>query len=237
MTDRPVPTESFQRIRELLGTALGAQVGVACTGVDGDPHTLYPEERAAVARAVERRQREFAAGRAAARDAMRHIGLRPRAVPSGPDRAPVWPHGLSGSISHTRQICVAAVAPRQEVGTIGIDVEDRAAIEPELWGSICTPEELLHLHSLPEQERGHAVARLFSAKEAFYKWQYPLTGLLLDFQDVRVLLNAQGTGFVVRPVDRARWPQGVDEMAGGIALDADWVITWVCGHARAQRQN
>lgn len=233
MTDRLVHADPCHRIRELLVAALGQRVGVACTGVDGDPHTLYPEEQDAVARAVVRRQREFAAGRAAAREAMRRIGLQPCAVPSGPDRAPVWPPGLTGSISHTRQICVAVVAPTREVGTIGIDVEDGAPIDPDLWGSICTPEEQRHLHSLREQERGHVVARLFSAKESFYKWQYPLTGLLLDFQEVRVVLDALGAGFVVRPVDRARWPQGVDEMAGGIGLDAGRVVTWVCGHPRS----
>lgn len=237
MADRPVPAESFGRIRELLGMALGPRVGVACTGVDGDPQTLYPEERAAIARAVARRQREFAAGRTAARDAMRRIGWTACAVPSGTDRAPLWPAGLSGSISHTRRLCVAAVAQRHEVGTIGIDVEEQAPIDPMLWDSICTPDELRQLQRLPEEERGHGVTRLFSAKEAFYKWQYPLSGLMLDFQEVEVLLDAGGSGFVVRPVDAARWPPGLCEMTGGIVADPGWVVTWVCGHPRYREQD
>lgn len=228
-TDRPVHPETFERIRGLLETALGAHIGVACTGVDGDPQTLFPEEHAAIARAVTRRQREFAAGRAAVREAMGRIGLEPGPVPSGPDRAPVWPPGLTGSISHTRQICVAAIGWQQAVGTVGIDVEERAPIDPDLWPSICTPEEHQYLQTQPAGQRGHLVTLLFSAKEAFYKWQYPLTRVLLDFQDVTVQLNEQRTGFAVRLVNQARCLEHLSRN-GGFVEDSDCVITWVYGH-------
>lgn len=217
-------------VRESLASVLGPRIGVACSTVDGDPHSLHPEEWDLIARAVPRRQREFAAGRAAAREAMVRIGFRQCPVPSAADRAPIWPAGLVGSISHTRQICIAVVGRAEEVGGIGIDVEERLPVGPDLWHSICTPEEQTHLQSQPVEQRGDFVAQLFSAKEAFYKWQYPLARRLLDFQDVQVNLEPGGSGFSVRPVDALRWPDVLAPVTGGMFTDKKWVIAWVYGH-------
>ena len=56
----------LQSLRLQLAQALGAGVGVACTGVDGEPDLLWPAERTAILKAVPARQREYAAGRQAA---------------------------------------------------------------------------------------------------------------------------------------------------------------------------
>ena len=226
----PDQANAMGHVQASIAALLDPRLGVVCTAVDADPRNLYPEERSSIIQAIPRRQREFAAGRAAAREAMACIGVECGPVPSGPDRAPIWPLGLVGSISHTRQICIAAVGRAKEVGAIGIDVEERLPVGPDLWHSICTPEEQTYLQGQPEEQRGDIVTQLFSAKEAFYKWQFPLTRRLLDFQDVQVNLEPGGGGFSVRPVDALRWPDVLAPVTGGMFSDQKWVIAWVCGH-------
>ena len=128
---------ALQSLRSQLQQALGTDVGVACRDVDGDPQDLWPVERAAIAHAIPRRQREFAAGRSAARDAVVKLGSPASAIPCAPDRSPVWPDGIVGSITHTRQTCVAIAGRRERVFAMGIDIEEDVPLDPSLWASIC----------------------------------------------------------------------------------------------------
>src|SRR5262249_41084450 len=82
---------------------------VATNGVD-DPHPLMPGEVDAVSRAVPSRRREFALGRWCARRALGGLGIAPQSIPVGEGRAPTWPHGVVGSITHCREFVAAAVA-------------------------------------------------------------------------------------------------------------------------------
>jgi 4'-phosphopantetheinyl transferase EntD len=54
------------------------------------------------------------------------------------------------------------------------------------------PVETAWIESLSASERAAAVTLIFSAKEAFYKCQYPLVGERLEFNDVRVEAVAWG---------------------------------------------
>ena len=186
---------AFEHVQRHLAHSLGPLIGVALSDVSGDPQSLFPEERPAIAKAVLKRQQEFAAGRTAARKAMRDIGWRDMAIPCKADRSPEWPEGLTGSISHSKQACVAVVGRKAHVDSIGIDIEDQIPIDPDLWSAICTPQELAAVTKLPVATRGLTVTRIFSAKEAFYKWQYPLTGHLLDFHDVTIALDVSLSTF------------------------------------------
>lgn len=228
------PFRSLQTLRERLAERLGPGIGVACLDVAGEPHGLYPEECAAVQLAVPRRQREFAAGRQAARRAMIDIGWPPLAIPSAPDRSPVWPEGLIGSISHNDQACVAVVCPRGPWQAIGIDIEVHRPIETSLWSTICTPQEmalLTSLTSLTSALRGLAVARLFSAKEAVYKWQYPLTGRMLDFQEVQIALDATMQTFSARIAVVDPTASSAEEVNGHVLADRDHLVSWVVTRA------
>jgi 4'-phosphopantetheinyl transferase EntD len=148
---------------------VAAGVEVTWSAPSGSVAALFPQERAAVAGAVPQRQREFAAGRGCARAALARFGAHGVVLPVGPDRAPLWPAGFVGSISHSRRLCVAAVARNAAVASIGIDVEDETRLEPELWDWICTDGERRWLRRQPFEHRGRAACVLFSAKEATYK--------------------------------------------------------------------
>jgi 4'-phosphopantetheinyl transferase EntD len=174
--------------RQIAGLFDGA-VAVAVLPVTAAHPPLWPEEEAAMARAVARRRAEFTAGRAAARLAMQGLGLPPQAVPMAPDRSPVWPSGVTGSISHAAGIC-AAVLSRDVTRLLGLDIEDAAPLDPALWPLVLTPEEITALAQTPADQRGTCAKRIFGIKEAAYKAQFPLTGAVIGFQALEVLLNA-----------------------------------------------
>jgi 4'-phosphopantetheinyl transferase EntD len=150
------------------------------------PDNLFPAERACVARAVEGRVREFAAGRLCARAGIAALGLEPAPLLSRQDRAPRWPAGIVGSITHTHGYCIAAVGLEAQFEAIGLDAECTGRVDHSLRPLTMRAEEISRLEGLGEVERQQMTAVIFSAKEAFYKCQYALTRTWLGFEDVSV---------------------------------------------------
>lgn len=182
---------------------------------------LLPEEAPAVAGARAPRRREFAAGRVAAHRAMTALGAAVAPVPSGPDRAPVWPAQLAGSIAHDAESCVAVVGWACHVRSLGVDVEPRQPLEPALWETICTRGELAWLGGQPAERRGLLARLIFSAKEAAYKCQYPLTRCLFGFETLAIDLARPGGRFRARferevaPFRRGAWLAGEYRIGSG----------------------
>lgn len=140
----------------------------------------------ALPNAIERRQREFAAGRHAARTALAQLGQPQHAIPIGPDRAPVWPSGLNGSITHSATLCLAAVTTAPQL--IGIDLEPATPLEQDLWNTVLLPEERALLGQGPDAALRAKL--IFSAKEAAYKAQYARSKTLFGFETLHVTLGA-----------------------------------------------
>jgi 4'-phosphopantetheinyl transferase EntD len=153
-------------------------VGWADTRLD---YPLMPGE--GLARAAPARLREYAAGRSAARGAMILLGVTPAAILRGDDRAPIWPTGITGSITHTKTDALAAVTQTRSL--LGIDMERDGRVTADLWPTI-----------LREGEDTTQATLIFAAKEAVYKAQYPLTRALFDFH--RLHIRIDGARFYAR---------------------------------------
>jgi 4'-phosphopantetheinyl transferase EntD len=190
--------------------------------VDG----LLPEEEPAIARAVAKRRHEFVAGRVCAREAMHALGLPPAAIVPGPDRAPIWPESVIGTITHTDTWCAAAIARAGEgVRALGLDVEPDTPLRPTLVRPITIPEERAWLDAQPEAERGLLGKLVFSAKECAYKAQYPLTRCFFGFSGMRIHLDVAGGTFVA-VFEREAGEFGVgDELRGKLVVDHGYVMT------------
>jgi 4'-phosphopantetheinyl transferase EntD len=192
----------------------------------------FIEEHCAVQNAVPRRVAEFHAGRAAARAAMASLSLPPRPVPMGSDRAPVWPAGITGSITHCATACVAAVGRYSDWAGIGIDLEESTPLDPLLVAQVCTLAEQQWLGTQPATERGILAKLIFSAKESAYKAQYSVTGLLFGFDALEITVHRAESCFDARFVR----PQGVFEagtvLSGGYVHAAGLLVTGVAvGHS------
>lgn len=170
-----------------LGRRFGPGVLCGVIGIDGDPDALLPTERAAIAAAVPARRREFAAGRTCARELLARLGFAPDALLPGPERAPRWPAGAIGSISHDRRRCAVVVARAQRFVSLGIDLEPDEPLEEELWPTLFLPRELERLQHFPRLVRGRTARMLFSAKESVYKCLHPLFQAPIEFHDVEIV--------------------------------------------------
>jgi 4'-phosphopantetheinyl transferase EntD len=159
----------------------------------GDPRdsapNLFPEESNIVANAVEKRQLEFAKGRQCARAALRRMGVSDQPLLVGSHREPLWPPGVTGSITHTLGLCAAAVGWETSYAGVGIDVEQAEPLQPEIAERVATIPEMEALPSMPPLLAARLV---FSAKESFYKCQFYQTRGWLDFFDVTIALQPNG---------------------------------------------
>lgn len=189
---------------------------------------LFPDERTLIATSVPKRRAEFGTARVCARRALQRLGIAPVSLVPMNDRAPRWPQGIVGSITHTTGYCAVVVARAERFRSLGLDVEQDKVLAPEIIRMICTPREL--------QTLGARAARdaivYFAAKEAFYKCQYPLTQQFLDFQDVELTVDFEQGRFRTRVLSRfASQPACLEQTAGrfvrhsglvacGLAFDA-----------------
>jgi 4'-phosphopantetheinyl transferase EntD len=191
------------------------------------PVAMDPQEGIAVKDAVPRRVAEFHAGRAAARAAMVALGMPPRPIPMGPDRAPIWPDGLAGSISHSADACVAAVGLRDEWAGVGVDLEEATALDPLLVAEICTRSEQRWLGQQPPSERGLMAKLIFSAKEAAYKAQYPISRVVFGFDVLEITIDRDRTRFeAVFQSSQGSIPAGA-VLVGSYAHAAGLLVTGV----------
>ncbi|MEU2908600.1 4'-phosphopantetheinyl transferase family protein [Streptomyces massasporeus] len=178
-------------IEELLPTAV---VTVEAYGHEDADTPLYPEEAALVARAVEKRRREFAAVRSCARRAMEKLGVPPQPILPGERGAPRWPAGLAGSMTHCDGYCAAALVRVGDLASLGIDAEVHGPLPEGVLPSVALPAEADRLRGLAaERPDIHWDRLLFSAKESVYKAWFPLTGKWLDFMEADIELTADGT--------------------------------------------
>lgn len=171
------------------------------------------------------RQAEFAAGRRAARAAMAQLGAVPCAVPMGPDRAPRWPPGILGSISHGGGVCLSAVARIGRLAALGIDIEPDEDLPADLWDEVLSPDEAAWCHDGPAP--GRAARLIFSAKESAYKAQYPLSRQLFGFDGMAVSVTADR--LTVR-FTRAAGPFRAGDMLGGRSVRARGLILTAIWH-------
>lgn len=151
-------------------------------------------------KAAAKRKLEFLAGRLCANQAASQICLSPPLIQTGSAGEPIWPCGITGSISHSSKLACAAIA--QGAGTIhiGIDLEDIARTKDmaNLTSLILTRSEETYLPSGLE-DRNRYVLQVFCLKEALYKAIYPILQRFVGFQEVALRRNRSGRWSVTAP--------------------------------------
>ena len=152
---------------------------------------LMPDEESYVDQAIEKRIKEFTAGRSLARLLMQLLGDEPSALHPGDRRMPLWPEGLTGSITHCDTHCACALARTTHIKSVGIDMEHIGRIKDGLWRQLFTDTEQERLRTLDSETQQREATIIFSAKEAFYKLQYPITRSWLNFQDAEVEFQSE----------------------------------------------
>lgn len=141
---------------------------------------------------IERRRREYLAGRLAARDALQALGAT-QLIVGRQGAAPRWPEAVCGSISHSGGLAVAVVAHQGRWRAIGVDLE----------GLIGPSRIRVVRRVMGDSEYSQALAsadpwiwtRSWSAKEAAYKCLSAL-GIHTDLADLVPHWTGSGCGIV-----------------------------------------
>lgn len=199
----PAPDLAATLLEQLPAGVLSA---AAAVGPGVAPR--FDEEAALLGGAVPKRRDEFLTGRALAHDLLARLGCAPAPLLPGERRAPLWPDGVVGSISHGAGLCVVAVARADAVPGLGLDVEQAAPLKPKLWDRILLDEERALLADLDEDAAGRRAKLLFAAKEALYKSLAPRVTRVLGFDEARVVVDAAGRWHGEVLVDDAGVPAG-----------------------------
>jgi 4'-phosphopantetheinyl transferase EntD len=173
-------------LNALLPDLAGPDLAIAWAAIEALPGNADPLELEDIASAAPPRRREFLAGRLIARMLSDQLGLPPAPLRRADDRSPVWPADRVGSLSHCDTLCAAAIGTSHAIRSVGIDIETIGRVDPKLWPTLFTEREAGYFRSLPPERVALETTLFFSAKESFYKCQYPLTQSWVGFQDVEV---------------------------------------------------
>lgn len=143
-----------------------------------------------------KRQQEFLAGRYCAHEALVMLEAHRQKMPGdkilavGNSRAPIWPEGTVGAISHSDHLVGAIAAYGSDALGVGLDFEAIMTDERgrRLARRVCTPKEWLMVQDRAsvEQPLGWWVTLLFSAKESLYKALFPHHQEFVGFQAVDI---------------------------------------------------
>jgi 4'-phosphopantetheinyl transferase EntD len=206
---------------------LPAAIALSGGAIETARGELFAVEAAAVERVVAKRRDEFVAGRTNARRALAELGVAPVPIPIGPRRAPVWPSGITGSISHCKGYCTAIVARTHDFAGIGIDVELDEPVSDGVAARICFGDELADRAAVEGRIGMDLPKLLFSIKESVYKAYFPLAETFLEFSDVAVDLDPRENAFVAR-LTSAEPPSaaGARIFRGRFARAAGIVASW-----------
>lgn len=165
------------------------------------------------------RRREFAAGRAAARQALHGLGADQAPVLIGDRREPKWPAGTIGTITHSDGMALAAAGWRTQWSGVGLDVESLDRYFPDLLAMITTESERVGLGRMLSETPDRATVSVFAAKETLYKALFPQVGKLFGFDVAHVRPGAKPGSLTL---------ELLDDLAADVLAGTSYVVqtTW-----------
>jgi len=118
-----------------------------------------------------KRNQEYLLGRLAIKDALGSLGNVPAWIERDPlTKAPVWPKGIAGSLSHSSGLALAVVGDSPPILGLGVDLEKaNRTIDLGIERHICAQDESDDLRSLHPENHAIRLLLTFSAKESLYK--------------------------------------------------------------------
>ncbi|MGI9513198.1 MAG: 4'-phosphopantetheinyl transferase family protein [Anderseniella sp.] len=192
----------------------------------GDPSRLPSVERTAIENAEPGRAREFAAGRQAARQALARMGLDRVTVPRSPERCPIWPTGIIGSISHSHKVAGAAVTKDDRLIGLGFDLEQPTVARPsDIVAKVMTIDEIRQFGCQDQKQLGSHLALVVSCKESVYKAVNPVIGEYFDFLDIEIELDKSSRTFVARASASLRSADWINNGCGRYGSLAGQTVT------------
>lgn len=212
-----MPNILYSALRELL------PVAVACASVQVPEVARFEfqAEANSVRLAGDSRRCEFLAGRQCARAALKAIGFQPCPLPADVSGLPRWPDGALASISHSKGQCLAVAAKSSDYRLLGLDLEKTNRLSPSAIKRTVRPEEQVYVQG--GQKRASLI---FSAKEAFYKAQFPRWRRQANFHDLQLAVDEEASSLKIQWLD-PRFPEELCRLAPMIEFRFRYVEDYV----------
>jgi 4'-phosphopantetheinyl transferase EntD len=192
-----------------------------CAAIGAEPSLLSNHERALIKDWAMPRQKEFTAGRLAARGALATLGRPSQELLRDGEGLPLWPSGVVGSITHCRNMAAAAVRTVDGLETlIGLDLEKTNRLSNAASQRVLHPMEVGFAGD--DQVRASI---LFSLKEAFYKAQFPRWRTTGNFHDIALDVDLVSGGAKVCKLGGRFTPELV-ELRFRFRLVDDYVLSF-----------
>ena len=213
-TDNPLPPLFPDDVATVFSPERPA--GAALTGI----------ETGLAQKMGDKRLNEFIHGRHCARLALEAFGAKPVAIGKGDSREPLWPTGITGTISHTGAYAAAVVSSSERYAGLGLDMESAEPLEEKLFKAICRPEETA---LFDPQTAGFEAKLLFSIKEAVYKCLWPSVREFIDFKEIQVELLSHDSFRAIPhtdkyPVELAEKLEGRFLTTTELVISSAWIL-------------
>jgi len=181
-------------------------------------------------KAVKKRRAEYLASRVCVRFALSLMGIDNFVLSNDAARAPVWPVGIIGSLSHTQHRVSLLLAQATCRKLLGVDCEQLISSNTadEMQKMIIREEEkaVLQRSGLPFTS---ALTVAFSIKESLYKAIFPSLREFMDFASAEIIDCAPAASTIVLRLTRhfsTDFPAG-RLFRGHVQLQQDEVLSWV----------
>jgi 4'-phosphopantetheinyl transferase EntD len=190
---------------------------------------LNIEEQRVLLRFCEKRRVEFTAGRAIAKYLLEQIGIYDFPILRGRSGDPIWPQGVTGSISHCDDSCFVAIADTKYYKSIGVDIESIEDIPENIIDYVCTCDEINWICSMQCLKKAYPLAKMiFSAKESSFKCIFPLVNKFIEFTEVEIDMSIYDNAFSVKfvhPKNNNMSPFGRYNIRGLIFIDGKYIYS------------
>lgn len=155
-----------------------------------------PAEKALTRNSNKKRQLEFSTGRFCAHKALpKKFNKTP--ILQGTKKCPLWPAGYCGSITHSNDYACAATASRNNLQSLGIDLESMPRpISKNAYSWITNDEERTWINET--QNIDFYSKLIFSAKESIFKLIYPITKKFFSFDAVSLCKPVEANTFIAK---------------------------------------
>jgi enterobactin synthetase component D len=142
---------------------------------------------------AKKRQIEFLSARKLLQELLRQYDLSDFKLLNSEDRAPIWPDGFVGSISHSGHYVIVLLS--QDHRALGVDIEAIMSLDRanKLRDQFVSEEEM----NLCQMDTNIFTTLVFSAKESLFKLVYPLCKKYFGFK-VATLMNYSSHTFQIK---------------------------------------
>jgi 4'-phosphopantetheinyl transferase EntD len=177
----------------------------------------------------EKRNQEYLLGRLSIKDALGSLGYPPTWIERDQrTKTPVWPEGITGSLSHSSGLALAVVSNCPAILGLGVDLEKaNRTIDLKIERHICTQDESEDLHSLHPENQTIRLLLTFSAKETLYKCFFgEIPRDLLRFKNVSLKWESNTWTAHWRFPSEKKYPMEKTIGYWGMDLNWLWTICW-----------